>query len=122
MVIAYCRPFTDSRGWPKFPKRLLRLTPEERELHERLLSLRNAVYAHSDIEARNIRPVWLNEHPTAVEALPPMRFSMAELESIRKLIYLICMNIAGKLDELFPSVKESSANCFRRCHSSPEGS
>jgi len=50
LVLAYCRPFTVARGWPKFPTGLLAHTLDEKALHERLDALRNAVYAHSDVD------------------------------------------------------------------------
>jgi hypothetical protein len=53
MIIAYARPFSDSKGdIPKFSFKMigLKLTPEERSLHQRLRSLRNKAIAHSDGE------------------------------------------------------------------------
>lgn len=104
MVVAYCRPFTVSKGWPKFPTRLVRLNPEEKALHDRLLDLRNEVYAHTDVASRAVRPITLNSRPTAVEVLPPMRFSVEELTAIRRIIRSTSLNIQAKLEDLSPSL------------------
>lgn len=101
MVVAYSRPFTDSRGWPKFPGRLLRsLNETQRNMHARLMSLRNEVYAHSDIAARKIRPITIDGTPTATEALPPMRFDASELRQVRETIRAISLAIVEKQREL----------------------
>ncbi len=107
MVVAYCRPFAVSKGWPKFPMRLVRLDTEGKAMHHRLLDLRHAVYAHSDVAARAIRPITFNARPTAIEALPPMRFSAEELQSIRRIIHSISVNIQARLEQLSPSVAAS---------------
>ena len=78
MVICYGRPFTESRGWPKFPKRILRvLITEQKQLHRHLLDLRNGVYAHTDVAARKNRPITLGEHPSAIEVIPPLKLPPA---------------------------------------------
>lgn len=56
LIVAYARPFTQSRGWPKISKGLIAFARDERELHERMLLLRNQVYAHSDSAQYSIRP------------------------------------------------------------------
>jgi hypothetical protein len=104
MVVAYCRPFTVSRGWPKFPTRLLQLNADEKILHQQLLDLRNAVYAHSDVEARKIRPIAFGGLPTAIEVLPSMRFPLERLQAIRQMIRLVSVNIQARLEELSPSL------------------
>lgn len=101
MVVAYGRPFTESRGWPKFPTRILKvLDQDQKKVHERLLALRNEVYAHTDVSARKVRPIIFNGKPTAVEVLPPMRFDAEELRSIRQLVSTISHAIQAKLQEL----------------------
>lgn len=66
MIVAYCRPFSgnDARGGsksPDLPGRFLRdLSVEEREIHNCVIADRNQVFAHSDSEAWNMRPLYLN--------------------------------------------------------------
>jgi hypothetical protein len=67
LATAYSRPFTESRGWPKFPARLLAaFSPKQRDLHKRILKLRNLIYAHSDVGIRAIRPISFDGYPTAI--------------------------------------------------------
>jgi len=106
MVTAYCRPFTIARGFPKFPSRLLKLDNEQRELHERLLALRNEVYAHSDIKSRKVRPMSRNGSRTTVEVLPPMRMSEEELMAVRILITHISQAIQERMSVVRPLVSE----------------
>ncbi|MDO7086646.1 hypothetical protein WNY51_07550 [Pseudocolwellia sp. AS88] len=107
LVVSYCRPFTECRGWPKFPKKMLRvLTQEQKIFHQRLLDLRNDVYAHSDVSARKIKPIIFKNKPTATEVLPPMRFDKNDLVSIRELIGTINVEIQKELESLSLSVAE----------------
>ncbi|WP_145927220.1 hypothetical protein [Jeongeupia sp. USM3] len=109
MVVAYGRPFTESRGYPRFPAKLLQnLTPEEKDLHSSLLSLRNKIYAHTDLIERKVRPIFFNDKPSAIEALPPMRMSASELKSVRLPISKISHSINAKLHELVPEVREET--------------
>jgi hypothetical protein len=55
MIVAYTRPFSAGRGNFHFPTRLLQYWPPELTLHDRLLALRNEVYAHSDANRHNVR-------------------------------------------------------------------
>ena len=105
MVIAYSRPFTESRGWPKFPKRILRvLDTEQKQLHRHLLNLRNEVYAHTDIAARKSRPITLGGQPSAIKVIPSLKFSPDELKHIRVLIRDIALETENRLAELAETV------------------
>ena len=105
LAAAYSGPFTESRGWPKFPMRLLaELDAEQRHLHKRVLELRNRIYAHSDVASRFIRPVTLKGYPTAIEAFPPMRFTSQELRRLQAIIAIAQRSIAARKSELVPTV------------------
>jgi len=104
MVMAYARPFTESRGWPKFPQRLLDLSPEQRSLHKRMLSLRNEVYAHANIEGKYVQPINFEGKPTAVISLPPMRLSAEEVWALREIIRTVSTQIQRRLGELLPRI------------------
>lgn len=105
MVVAYCRPFAVSKGQKnKFPTRLLQLDSEEKALHQGLLKLRNQVYAHTDVALRAVRPIRLNNRPTAIEALPPMRFSDEQLKAILRIMRSTSQNIQARLEVLSPSL------------------
>jgi hypothetical protein len=105
LATAYSRPFTESRGWPKFPTRLLAgLSAEQRQLHKRVLELRNRVYAHSDLASRSIRPFVFEGHPAVIEMLPPMRFTSEELRRIQTIIKLAQRAIAARKSDLARTV------------------
>ena len=102
---AYSRPFTESRGWPKFPEKLLRsFNTEQRNLHKRILKLRSLMYAHSDVGSRFIRAVSFEGYPTAIEAMPPMRFTRAELLALQLMTSVVQGAIAARKSELLASV------------------
>jgi len=105
LATAYSRPFTESRGWPKFPMRLLKaFNPEQRQLHKRVLNLRNLIYAHSDVGSRFIRAVRLDGYPTAIETLPPMRFTREEIVTLQSMIAIAQESISSRKHELVVSV------------------
>lgn len=109
LAIAYSRPFTESRGWPKFPSRFLSVYDEkQRNLHKRILKLRNLVYAHSDIGTRFIRPVDFGGFATAIEALPTMRFTKEEIECILAMIALLETAIRERLQQLIGAVSDEA--------------
>jgi hypothetical protein len=106
MVIAYSRPFTESRGFSKFPNKLLQLDSKEKELHKRILDLRNEIYAHADVASRKIRPIIFNGSPNAIEALPPMSMSQSDMLEIRCLISKISISVKNRILELSELVAE----------------
>jgi hypothetical protein len=105
LATAYSRPFTESRGWPKFPMRLLKaFDTEQQKLHKRVLKLRSLVYAHSDVGNRFNRPVSLEGYPTAIEALPPMRFTREEIATLQSMITIAQESIRARKHQLITSV------------------
>jgi hypothetical protein len=56
LVVAYGRVFAGGRGGYGFPKRLMPYDADELALHERLLLLRNKIYAHSDLDIWQAEP------------------------------------------------------------------
>ena len=63
LIVSYARPFHNNRNLHDEPKSSLRkhvaevLNETEIELHDRILSLRDTVYAHSDAKAHRV-PNW----------------------------------------------------------------
>ena len=101
LATAYSRPFTPSRGWPKLPEKLIRpFDSRQKELHNHILELRNLIYAHSDVGYRGIRPFVINGYPTAIEALPPMRFTRDEILCIQSMISIAKESIGNRKVEL----------------------
>jgi hypothetical protein len=104
-AIAYARPFTESRGCPKFPGKLLRVfNTSQKQLHRKVLEVRNSVYAHSDQETRKIRPTSFGGNPSAIEAMPEMRFTREELIDLQTMISLVRKAIRDRKSKLIASV------------------
>ena len=85
-VVAYSRPFTETRRWPTISLRLLALSVSEQALHRRLLDLRNTVYAHSDVGARNLRKFTMFGEPFAIQRVPSMHLELTELHAARAML------------------------------------
>jgi hypothetical protein len=74
-IIAYARPFTqnerepDTDATPSISTSILtELEPEEKSLHDRVVSLRHQAVAHSSYETRPIQNVEIQEHGFSVES------------------------------------------------------
>jgi hypothetical protein len=104
LVVAYSRPFADTRGRPKFPKRLLPLDKKQEELHSKILEIRNSVYAHSDAQVREIRPWKINGQPSAIEYLPSMRLTKEEIDLLLGMISQAQNAIHKRLLELIEAI------------------
>lgn len=59
MVVSYGRPFSQSRGLPKFSFEMIGMQPSEEELntHRELMRLRDQVFAHSDFRKMRVKTV-----------------------------------------------------------------
>lgn len=63
MVVSYARAFATSHGWPKMPTAYLNsFDAPEIELHERVLKLRNQLYAHTDSVNYPVKPYYSDLH------------------------------------------------------------
>lgn len=122
MVVSYCRPFSgnDRRAAvrvPDLPGRFLRaLSREEREVHAVALQDRNTMLAHSDSEAWDLRPFFLEgaagrktlvplhsdtRAPLVHEAVERLRASCGKL---MELVFEERMRIEKEVEDLLPSV------------------
>ena len=109
LVTAYSRPFTESRGRSKFPKRLLSaFNPKQQQLHDRILSLRNLIYAHSEVGSRAIHPISLDGYPTAIEFLPAMRLTREEITELQTMISAVRASIKVRKMELIEAVSREA--------------
>ena len=106
LVAAYCRPFVETRNGAVLSMKLAPYTDGEHELHEKLKSLRNTVYAHSDIELRQVRPVSFNGRATAIERLPSLKLTRGETERTLAMIAKTSKAIGEKIQDLIARVEE----------------
>ena len=100
LVVAYSRPFTQARGWPKFPTKLLNHNSHEKILHSKILRLRNEVYAHSDIGIQNVRKFSFMGEPLAIMQQPHMMLPPDEIAMIVTMTKDVMKQISQRRKEL----------------------
>ncbi|MDN7902734.1 hypothetical protein QZM18_01160 [Burkholderia diffusa] len=106
LVVAYARPFVNTRGESKFAERsvpgsLLRvLTSRQREVHDYLLNMRNREVAHSDADRSEIYlKLYSNGHGAIFRvALAPFR--RAELKNIHRIVTKLMTEVDRRCAEL----------------------
>ena len=103
LVTAYARPFTKSRGWPKFPPDLKEFDTEENKLHDQLMELRNTVYAHSDSKNYSIRPWRTPNFSTDIVGAPVLRISAKEAALLKRMIQKLQLAISRRMTEIAPN-------------------
>lgn len=102
MVVAYARPFSQSRGHTApFRWQLLssdfKLKPDEEAVHDKMIGFRNKLHAHSDGDFTQIVPeIWRTFLPTgqafdfiAAEGGETLNFTEDELQSIHTFLWKI---------------------------------
>lgn len=125
MIVSYCRPFSGSnkrsnQRIPDLPNRFLRtLTKEEREIHDVAMQDRNALLAHSDSDAWNLRPLFLKTAPDRRTLVPLHSDTRASLihsaverleANCRKLMELVMterQRLEKELADILPTVAAS---------------
>lgn len=108
MIVAYSRPFKPGRSsGVTFPERLLQpYSAEEREMHSRLLRLRDKAHAHMDADSYNIRPLD-NEYIKSIDSLPYTHFSAEEIDRFLSMTDGLCDRISARMEEIHASARSS---------------
>jgi hypothetical protein len=86
LIVAYARPFTRSKGWPNFPKRLVPYDTEQWLIHEKVLALRDEIFAHSDSQHFKFDPFQAHNFRTTIERVPFVVLSAENTEIIGGMI------------------------------------
>jgi hypothetical protein len=103
MVVTYARPFSGNRSDPLTAgsvrlSTLIGLSPSQRALHDRLVSLRNRAFAHADPdEWRVTHRVQPNGSLLPIVRDPRVPMRRAEYAAVRDLASLICGAISTYL-------------------------
>ncbi len=112
MVVAYGRPFAQSRGqvappfnWNMVPE--LELEPQERRLHEQLLTYRNKLHAHSDGDFTNMGlEIWRTPLPDgefhdflAVRGGESLNFEENDVDRIHRMLWKIRHHVDTALQD-----------------------
>jgi hypothetical protein len=101
-IVAYSRPFNTSRGWPKFPPRLMPFSPAESDLHRDIIERRNSIFAHSDSNNYSVRPWRAEGFATDILSAPIFRITADEGKALQKMIGKLQLSISIKLKEMVP--------------------
>ena len=109
LVIAYGRPFVKSEGWPGFPWRLTNFDSKQRDLHKRLLRRRNKIFAHSDSENFNFRPIIWRDLHTTIEQSPSYHLTAEDTECVRVMTSDVIKAISFRLKQLHAELAEKAA-------------
>ena len=80
----------------------------QRALHSKLRSLRNSVYAHSEVQQQNVRPVSNLGRATAMVSQPVMKLSREEVEMILDMTHITSQAIREKLQSLIERVESET--------------
>lgn len=106
LVVAYARPFVNSRGESKFAERsvpgsLLRVfTSRQRAAHDYLLNVRNREVAHSDADRSEIYLKLYSDGHSAIFRVARAPFLRAELKDIHRIITKLLKEIDRRCQEL----------------------
>lgn len=102
LVTAYARPFTRSCGWPRFPPELKEFNSEENKFHERMIELRNCVYAHSDSKNYLVRPWRTRAFATDVVRAPALFISAEEAALLKQMVNKLKLAIRRRMSQIVP--------------------
>lgn len=106
LVVAYARPFANTRGESKFAERsvpgsLLRvLTSRQREVHDYLLNVRNREVAHSDADRSEVYLTLYPDGHSAIYRVVRAPFLRSELKDIQRIISKLLKEVERRCVEL----------------------
>jgi hypothetical protein len=101
LVTAYGRPFTQSKGWPKFPEDLLKAySSADKALHAQLIKLRHTVYAHSDSASHSIQPWRSEDFSTDIITWVPLRLTLEDTTLFQEMTGRLRVSIDDKMKDI----------------------
>ncbi|MBO0134159.1 hypothetical protein [Agrobacterium burrii] len=103
LVVSYARPFTPARGLSGLQARLIKWTVEEKALHDRILTLRNEVYAHSDGASYSFQPWQAEGLTTVIEMWPQRRLSKEDTLAFEAMATRILAALRERMRRIFPA-------------------
>ncbi|RVH23021.1 hypothetical protein [Sinorhizobium meliloti] len=103
LIVSYARPFTPARSLPGLPSRLIKWTEEEKALHDKIMSLRNEVYAHSDGTSYSFQPWQSEDFATIIERWPHRRLSKDDTLAFEAMAERILEALRERMTHIFPA-------------------
>lgn len=106
VVVAYARPFVNTRGESKFAERsapgslLKLLTSRQREAHDYLVNIRNLEVAHSDAERSQIYLKLYPDGHGAMFRVARAPFLRSELKDIQRIITKLMGEVDRRCEQL----------------------
>jgi hypothetical protein len=100
LVVAYARVFKRSIGMTNFPQRLLGYSAAEKQLHSKLIALRDEVCAHSDGSRYSIRPWRSGSFSTDIVSGPMLMLSAEDTDRFLVMTERVQLAIRKRMKEL----------------------
>ena len=120
LIVSYSRPFTNNDGKlsaiPTLPKKLTSpFNTTEKELHEKILKLRNKAFAHSDADLFDIH-LSLSEYdgmlvPTYID-YPLEYFTEAELNNFQNMVEKLLVSFGAFIKSIFDYYGDKAIEYF----------
>jgi hypothetical protein len=100
LLVAYGRPFIAGLHGPAFPQELIPFTPQECDLHERLLEMRHHIVAHSNGTLYFMGMRRVQDFLQNIARMQYPFISPADGILLRGMIWKLRKAIHGKLEEM----------------------
>lgn len=107
LIVAYARPFTKGNGWGFFPRKLVKFSKKQQDMHEHILQLRHQIFAHSDSSQFSFRPIQMGELRTTIEGVPFAVLSADEIKCIIEMLECLIRVTVNRLNELHLELAET---------------
>ncbi len=99
LVVAYARPFCVGKGNNQLPQRLIPYSPDELALHRQIISLRNKVYAHTDRDSYQIKPL-KGKFIKSIDSLQYPHFSVEETTKFLSMTGRLIASISARMENI----------------------
>lgn len=100
LVVSYGRVFEVGKRGYNFPKKLLQYEATEKALHVKLLTLRNKVHAHSDLDQWSVRPWHADGFSTEIVGQPLHVIEEADIQLFLAMTSKLLTRINAKREEI----------------------
>ncbi len=101
LVTAYARPFKkSSSGLPNLPPELKEFSSEEDAFHERMIQLRDKVYAHSDSKSYSVRPWRTGTFSTDIVGAPELCINAKEAALLKQMVNKLQLAIRRRMSRI----------------------
>ena len=100
LVVSYGRVFEVGKRGYNFPRKLLKYEAAEKALHAKLLTLRNKVHAHSDLDQWSVRPWHADGFNTEIVGQPFHVIEEADIQLFLAMTSKLLTRINARREEI----------------------